>query len=196
MSIYALPQNGIVAQIFEPPAGLTLAQCFAPVLAAQFVDVSAIMPQPEPGWIATGGPPWSFSAPPAPDLVAIAQAEATAQAQAYYNGLLTPPNGYRWQTYTYQIDYPDITAEGSLALAALQQPDIVTWPGTGWFDMNGVNHAFTASEFLQFSSYIAQYVKTCFINLQSIVQTIAAAGTVAAVQAIDVTAGYPVANGP
>jgi hypothetical protein len=200
MTLYALPVNGIVAEIFQPPAGLTLTQCFASAIASQFVDISAISPQPQPGWTVTGGPPWSFSAPASPNLVAIAKTFASGQAQNYYNGLMTPPNGYRWQTYLYSIDYPqsyiDITAEGSLAASALSQPSIVTWPGTGWFDMGGTNRPFTASQFLQFSAAVADYVKTCYINLQSILQTIAAASTVGGVQAIDVTAGYPSANGP
>jgi hypothetical protein len=64
MSIYALISNNTVTELFTPPAGFTLAQCFTPSTVARFVDVSALSPQPAPGWRATPtNGVWVFSAP-------------------------------------------------------------------------------------------------------------------------------------
>ena len=64
--MYARIRQGEVAELFTPPAGVDLADCFHPDIAAAFVPVPA-GEHPEPGWHYAAG---VFSAPPAPDVTA------------------------------------------------------------------------------------------------------------------------------
>lgn len=79
MSTYARVQDGIVAELFAPPSGVVLEDCFAPSVASQFVDITAVDPAPLPGWTATQrGSTWSFSAPPSPPEATLAERGAAA----------------------------------------------------------------------------------------------------------------------
>ncbi|HVX58001.1 MAG TPA: hypothetical protein VHA37_09860, partial [Candidatus Saccharimonadales bacterium] len=72
MSTYARIQDNTVAELFTPPQGATLAQCFHADIVAQFVDVTAIAPAPQPGWTYDGE---SFAAPVAPSPTSAQQAQ-------------------------------------------------------------------------------------------------------------------------
>jgi hypothetical protein len=67
MSTYARIANGAIAELFTTPTGVELAECFVAAVAAQFVDVTSVTPEPQPGWSATEtSGAWSFAAPVAP----------------------------------------------------------------------------------------------------------------------------------
>jgi hypothetical protein len=77
--IYAHIQSGIVTELFTPPVGTTIAECFHADLVTQFVDVTAAPPQP--GWTATEtNGAWSFAAPVAPPIDARPAARAALTA--------------------------------------------------------------------------------------------------------------------
>lgn len=81
MSTYARIQSNEVAELFTPPSDTSLDACFAPSVAAQFVDVSNVDPRPEAGWNATlRGSAWSFSAPSMPTPTLAQQAAAACLA--------------------------------------------------------------------------------------------------------------------
>lgn len=67
MTTYARIQSGFAAEIFTLPDGTTLAQCFCPALAAQFIDVTAAPPNPGDAATETNGA-WTFAAPPVPAI--------------------------------------------------------------------------------------------------------------------------------
>ena len=75
MATFARIQDGAVAELFTPPAGLGIAQCFAPGL--EWVDCTAT-PAVAPGWTYDGG---AFAAPvpPAPPAPS-----PTITASAYF----------------------------------------------------------------------------------------------------------------
>ena len=109
MSIFPRIQGGVIAELFTPPTGFTLAQCFAPSVAAQFAtDVSAVTPAPQVGWTAAqSGGAWTFTAPAAPPGPTLAQQAMVAldtmdapggQAiRCFKAGVAFPSN---WQAYT------------------------------------------------------------------------------------------------
>lgn len=65
--MYALVQNGVVIELYTPPAGYTIAQCFPASLASQFIAVPSGV-TPSQGWLYSNG---TFSAPPAASPSAI-----------------------------------------------------------------------------------------------------------------------------
>ena len=80
MSSYARIVGGVIAEIITPPAGFTLAQCYAPSIVAQCVGLDGITPAPAQNWTATETDGvWSFAAPVAPTPT-LAQAAAALVA--------------------------------------------------------------------------------------------------------------------
>jgi hypothetical protein len=67
VSIFARIQDGIVAELFTPPAGVPIGACFHSALT--WVDCTAT-PAVVPGWTYTGS---VFAAPPAPPAPTLAQ---------------------------------------------------------------------------------------------------------------------------
>jgi hypothetical protein len=62
MPVYANVTNGRVAELFTPPHGLTIEQCFHPGMT--WVDITGRIPQPQVGWNATmSGGIWTMAAP-------------------------------------------------------------------------------------------------------------------------------------
>jgi hypothetical protein len=70
MTVYARIQNGVVAELFTPPNGVSIASCFVASIATTFVPASAAVQQ---GWTYSGG---NFTAPN------VAQASLEARATA------------------------------------------------------------------------------------------------------------------
>lgn len=111
MSIYAHISNGVVAELFTPPAGFTLAQCFTPAVAANFVDVTNNTPAVQAGDIVTQtNGVTTFAAPPAPigpSIESQAQAALTAMdapggcaIRCFKAGVAFPAN---WQAYCTEL---------------------------------------------------------------------------------------------
>jgi hypothetical protein len=75
MAVYAQVANGIVVEIFSPPPGLTIEQCFHAALT--WVDITGRFPQPQVGWTATFSSGIWTMAPPVPVTLTVQQ-----QAQA------------------------------------------------------------------------------------------------------------------
>lgn len=103
MAILARVQSGVVAELFTPPVGRTVNECFVQAVAAQFVDVTAVSPTPEPGWAAieTNGA-WTFAAPAAPaaDMrsaakIALDKSDTTI-IRCYEHGVAVPAD---WTAY-------------------------------------------------------------------------------------------------
>lgn len=59
MTTYARVRGGIVLELFTPPAGMTIDQCFVPSIAMQYVAVPDGV-SPQQGWTCNGK---TFSAP-------------------------------------------------------------------------------------------------------------------------------------
>lgn len=148
MSTYARIQNGIVAELFAPPAGVTITECFHPDLTWIECDGT---PGVAPGWTYSKG---TFSAPaaPKPTLAQKAQAMLSAGCQIASTG--TPAlNG------TYAVDSLSqmhvVAVETSIA-AGKGLPggaSTVTWP-----DVTGAPHSFTATNFSNFAAALRDYV--------------------------------------
>ena len=159
MSIYARIQNGTIQELFTPPAGTTLAQCFHPDVAAQFVDVTTVTPAPQPNWTAveTGGT-WTFAAPvvPVPTNAQLAQAAYDAAVAA---GVQVTSTGTPALNGTYALDQTTlgrITAEQVYIATAGKFTNGSTT--RAWLDAAGAPHTFpSTAAFTAFAEAVAQY---------------------------------------
>jgi len=89
--IYVRILNGLVAELFTPPEGVAIDDCFAPGLV--WNDITGVSPQPEPGWIATeAGGGWTYTAPPAP-VIPPEQVAATELASRVTAGIAITSTG-------------------------------------------------------------------------------------------------------
>jgi hypothetical protein len=153
---YAYINNGVVVQLFTPPAGVPITACFNAAMV--WVDVTSVSPQPRPGWTATlgTGGTWAFAAPPAPPAPTLAQ-----QAQAaLLSGLAITSTSTPTLNGTYAIDVASQQKINSVALfVAVNQ----NFPGGTtsypWLDMSGTAHTFPSiAEFDAFATAVANYV--------------------------------------
>jgi hypothetical protein len=103
MTIYARIQNGVVAELFTPPNGVSIASCFVASIATTFVPASAAVQQ---GWTYSGG---GF----APPVAGPAPAKATVL------------------TFNQLISRLTSQEQGALGAAALANPQIFLWFGMG-----------------------------------------------------------------
>jgi hypothetical protein len=126
------------------------------------------------------------------------QTAAIQAAANHFQSLFMTPAGFTYSGALYQIDpasQQNIAAMGSLASASVANPAAIPWPGGFyWRDANNDHQPMTAAQMLAFAATIANYVSTCILHCASIKDGIRAATTIAAVEAIDVTAGYPSAS--
>jgi len=187
MAAFARVLSGTVAEILATGGG-PAPQC-VPALG-QWIDISNLSPQPAVGWSYDG----TRFAAPAPDL-SDAQATAMAAAQAHFDGLIAA--GFTYQGKLYQIDSASqakITAMGALAQSIIvETPGAPAWPaGFGWIAADNSLVPMTAPEMFAFAATVAGFVAAATLNLRTIKTAIAAAGSIADVEAIDVAAGYPV----
>ena len=75
MAVYAQVAGGVVVELFSPPPGMTIEQCFHAALT--WVDITGRFPQPQVGWTATFNSGIWTIAPPVPVTLTVQQ-----QAQA------------------------------------------------------------------------------------------------------------------
>jgi hypothetical protein len=102
MTTYARILAGAIAELFTPPVGVPMSECFNPALV--WVDVTSVTPEPKPGWTATEtAGAWTFAAPPAPPppdtraaaQIALDKSDVTV-GRCYEHGVAVPAD---WVTY-------------------------------------------------------------------------------------------------
>lgn len=97
--IYAHVIDGVVRELFSPPSDVPIADCFHADIVAQFVDVTSVSPEPQPGWTYSGT---AFAAPVALqfDIKPIAQMaldRSDMTALRCFKANIPFPNA--WQNY-------------------------------------------------------------------------------------------------
>lgn len=150
MTQYARVVAGQVFELFTPPDGASLTDCFHAEVAAQFVAVPAGDPTPQQGWTYDGT---TFAAPVVPPPSVAQQAAAMLAAGIQIASTGTPAlNGtYACDPTTYQRIGGIVAAiAGGLGL-----------PGGGstfnWPDTAGVPHEFTATAFTDFARAVMNF---------------------------------------
>ena len=122
-------------------------------------------------------------------------AKRTAAA-AHYAALIAA--GFTYGGTRFQIDSDSQTqmaAMGIMALGSITDPAGSPWPGGFyWVAADNSHVAMDAAAMYAFGRAVAGYVSTCVLRLRAIKDTIAAAADQTALDAIDVTAGYPAAG--
>jgi hypothetical protein len=128
--------------------------------------------------------------------LADAWAAALCRAIAHYNGLIAA--GFTWSGTLYQIDaasQASIAAMGIMALGSIAGPAGSPWPaGFDWIAADNSHVPLDAAAMYAFGRAVADYVSACVLRLRALKDAIAAAADRAALDAIDVTAGYPAAS--
>jgi hypothetical protein len=106
--------------------------------------------------------------------------------------------GFTYSGALFQIDSPaqaQIAAMGVMALGSITDPAGSPWPaGFYWIAADNSHVAMDAAQMYAFGRAAGAYVSTCVLRLRAIKDAIAAAADQAALDAIDVTAGYPQAS--
>ena len=161
MSTYAHIVSGVVVEIITPSA--PVGQCYTAAFVATLVDVTAVSPQPQPGWTATEtAGVWTFAAPAAPPGPTLAQQAAAAMSAGLAIASTSTPalNG----TFDVSASAQDHMQAEMIAL--LNSGGTTFADGTTsvvWPDMAGVNHTFTAVQaralFLAAGAYVAALFK-------------------------------------
>jgi hypothetical protein len=160
--MYARIQNGVVVELFTPPPGVTLAECFHADVAAQFVEVPSGV-APAQGWMYDGK---TFAPPPPPPEPTLAQQAAALLARGLaVTSTATPAlNATYPTTPTAQqqviAEITSILLNGAFADGA----STIEWP-----DVTGGGHAFDVVQFKALATAIAAFVSGCVkcINGQS-----------------------------
>ncbi len=104
--------------------------------------------------------------------------------------------GFNYNTENFQIDpasQSNIASMGSLAAAVVNNtPGALAWPSSFfWIASNNSQVPMTAAQMYAFSQAVASYVSALVVNNFSLKQSIAAAATMTALQAINITSGWP-----
>ena len=156
MSIFARLNAGVVAELFTPPAGVAIADCFAPGLT--WVDVTAQAPAVQPGWSATlTGGVWVFAAPPGASAPTLPQ-QATAMLAAGIAIVSTatpalnatyPVTTAAWQQMT------GILSSIAVGLGLPEDGNTVNWP-----DVTGTPHQFTETNFKNLARAVRDFTYT------------------------------------
>jgi len=120
----------------------------------------------------------------------------TNGAVTHYNALIAA--GLTYGGTLFQIDsaaQANIAAMGVLALGSIADPAGSPWPaGFYWIAADNSHVPMDAAALYAFGRAAAAYVSACVLRLRAIKDAIAAAADQAALDAIDVTAGYPPAG--
>lgn len=134
--------------------------------------------------------------PYAPTL-ADAQAAKAAAAEAQFASILGA--GFTWSGTLFQIDVDSqtrISAMGALALGSIADAAGNPWAdGFYWVAADNSHVPMDAPATYAFARAVALYVSGCILHLRTIKDTIAGATDQAALDAVDVTVGYPAASG-
>jgi len=132
----------------------------------------------------------------APTLDSNRQAKAIAAA-GNFAALIA--GGFTFSGVSYQIDADSqtrIAAMGIMALGSITDPANSPWPGGFyWVAADNSHVAMDAAALYAFGRAVAGYVSACVLRQRAIKDAIAGAADQAALDAIDVTAGYPAASG-
>jgi len=166
--MYARINNGVVVELFTPPSGFTLAECFHPDVVAQFVAVGSATVAV--GYLYSGG---TFTAPPAPPPPTLAQQAAAAIGK----GLAITSTSTPALDGTYACD--DATqakinrVASFIALNGKFPAGLTAMP---WPDMSGTVHEFpTTAEFTAFAFAVANYVVELDAVIMGLATTLPAA---------------------
>jgi hypothetical protein len=154
MSIYARIQSGVVAELFTPPSGYTITDCFAPGLV--WVDCTTTTGVAA-GWTYNGS---TFHAPvpvtpPAPTLAAQAQTllngglAITCTSDSTVNGIYTVSDSAVARITSIQTG---INAGKGLPFGAST---------IGWVDAAGAPHLLTAAIFTEIGAAMRDFVYAC-----------------------------------
>ena len=134
--------------------------------------------------------------PYAPTL-ADARAAKAAAAEAQFAAILGA--GFTCSGKLFQIDADSqtrIAAMGALALGGITDPAGSPWPaGFYWVAADNSHVPMDARGTYAFARAVALYVSGCVLHLRTLKDTIAGTADQAALDTIDVTAGYPPASG-
>jgi hypothetical protein len=155
MPTYAHIINHAVAEIFVPPQGFSIEQCFHPDLS--WTDVSGFSPMPQAGWSATQDDDgnWTFDPPGPPPAPTIAdQAMAIQMA-----GMALTSNGTPALNGTYAADdvaWANILAIETSLLAGRGFPGGLTT--INYPDKSGAFHNFNAENFTNFAVALRDFV--------------------------------------
>lgn len=107
MTLYARIQNGLVTELYTPPSGFELADCFTPDILDQFVEVPPGV-SPDRRWTYANG---SFSPPSLPPSVVAGQILAEKIAA----GIAITCTGNPALNETFALDDTTLTQIGSVA---------------------------------------------------------------------------------
>jgi hypothetical protein len=122
-----------------------------------------------------------------------AQQAAIKAAQAHYDGIIAA--GFFYQGKSFQIDpasQANMTAMAAMAQASIADAAAAPWPaGFVWIAADNSQVAMTAAQCLAFAFAAGSYVSACVLCLRGLKDRILAAASLAALGAIDVTAGWP-----
>lgn len=116
--IYARIQNGVVFELFAPPEGVPIEECFHADM--DWVDITDVSPQPQPNWTYDGT---NFARPVAPviDMRPAAQAALDRSdvtiIRCFEHGVAVPAG---WTTYRAALRA--VVAGGPTSAALPTQP--------------------------------------------------------------------------
>jgi hypothetical protein len=153
MADYARIADGVVAELFTPPPGVVIADCFVVEVARTFVEVPAGV-TPEQGWTFNGT---SFAAPvvtppPPPTL----QQQAMALLAGPVNVACASVPALNGSYPLDAVSQAQITGIASAISAGLGLPSgaaTFNWP-----DAFGAPHAWPAPQFTAFAKGVMQFL--------------------------------------
>lgn len=153
MTQFARIESGVVMELFSPPTGLGIADCFHGGLV--WAGVDGVSPAPEVGWEAsqTGGV-WHFAAPAAPVLTLAEQAVARLA-----EGLSIASTGTPALSAVYPADAAAqqklLSIQTVLAGTGSFPGGAATWPLK---DRSGAWHVVNVAQFTAIATAIAAFV--------------------------------------
>lgn len=134
----------------------------------------------------------NFSAPAAPSLAQVKARRKIRLSQAYGQKIA---EGLVYGGKVYQLDEPSqarITSMATRAVAVIQGIGGATWPsGFAWIAADNSTAAMTAAQMFAFAQAAADRVVALRVAFRTKKDEIDALGTVAAVTAYDINAGWP-----
>jgi hypothetical protein len=145
MTLYARVQDGIVLELFTPPDGVLITECFMPDLAATFMPVpDGVLP--EQGWSAVqAGDAWTFAAPPPyvpPPLTPDEELAARITAGIAITSTATPA-----LNATYALDKDTMDEIGPVARDSCTRLGLPGKKATfDYPDITGALHTFAATD--------------------------------------------------
>ena len=148
---YARVVGGTVFELFTPPTGVSLSECFTADVAAQFVAVPAGQ-TPAQGWIYSGG---TFAAPVVP-MPPLAQQAAAALGA----GVTLTVSGTMTLAATLFPTDPVTTAKIGAVVTTLLATSAFPGGATSYpmKDAAGAWHTFTTAQYPKVAGAIAAYV--------------------------------------